>query len=330
VYKIVYVIVSNADDMFYEQAIISMLSVRKYMKNIPIIVLSDDDTYASFVERRKEIFELADEVKRIHIEEKLLNCEKSRWLKTNMRNYVEGDFLYLDVDTVVCDDLEDIDRTKDIACVMDKHYRLSEHPNRVFVEKNAKKCGYRTCYNDIHFNSGVMWVKDTPISYDFFVMWHELWQKGLEEGVAADQTSLNEANCRMNGMISELSGIWNCQISNYTKGVQYLFNCKVIHYFASYGNKGVPYDLADKDIIKSVLNKEDRVSIDSIIENPKSAFKCVYWLGNNKEEAEVLKSYVFRDILYLFNRCRIIFNIWNFCIRCRKKLFDILFVKWNK
>jgi hypothetical protein len=174
----------------------------------------------------------------------------------------------------------------------------------------ANRCGYGTDWDDKHFNGGLMWVSDDPESYEFFELWHSLWDEARKKGVTQDQASLNEANIRMNGIISEVDGIWNCQISNRTGAMPYLEEAKIIHYFASYGNQGVPYDLSDKHILQSVLEEEWRPELIGALENPKKAFKSVCALLNDKNDADLFETDSYKRLKKFYQNRRGLFNFF--------------------
>ena len=46
--KYVYVLVSSPNDLYYEQALMSVYSLRRHMKDADVVFLVDDTTAASF------------------------------------------------------------------------------------------------------------------------------------------------------------------------------------------------------------------------------------------------------------------------------------------
>lgn len=165
--------------------------------------------------------------------------QKSRYLKTRLREIVQGDFLFIDGDTLIADRLDEIDRmdqNTDIAAVSDGH---EETRNVGAIDKMPEKCrkaGFSNLDNEHCFNSGVLFVRDTPVAHDFFRTWHDCWKQSLANGVHFDQPAMWEANRIMGHPVQEFSGVWNCQF--YTKKREnynrYVKESKILHYYRTF------------------------------------------------------------------------------------------------
>ena len=201
--KYVYVLTSSEKDYFYEQCLISVVSLKKYHPDSEIVIFTDDNTAAGLKGFRSGIKKYA-EIEVVACDAAYDQKVRSRLLKTSVRHLIKGDFLYIDLDTVIADSLEGIgdcmeDMIENIGMVLDEHVETSRHYMYMNMKMNAEKMGYRVAYKDRHFNSGVMYVKDTPATYDFFKLWNVLYLECHKMGIDTDQTALNEANCRMVG-----------------------------------------------------------------------------------------------------------------------------------
>ena len=154
---------------------------------------------------------------------------KSRYLKTKLRFLVEGDYLYIDVDTLIAGSLNDIDRvTADIAAVPD-----GNGPLGLWNTKEAEICrqaGIPSPIGKPYFNGGVMYVKDTPSAYLFFERWHHLWKAMATKVEGRDQMSLLAANEQLGHPLHELSGAWNCQVLH-SSSLHYYQKAKILHYY---------------------------------------------------------------------------------------------------
>ena len=96
------------------------------------------------------------------------NHERSRLLKTNLRNIVEGDFLFIDTDTVIVGSLSDIDDCEyNIACVPDKHVPISQHSHRANIDNGARILGWHVDDDLKYYNSGVVFVRDNDFTHKF-------------------------------------------------------------------------------------------------------------------------------------------------------------------
>ena len=104
--KFLYILVSKESDIYYEQTLVSILSLRHYNPDAFVTLLVDDKTDANLMGFRAEIKTLVNEYKVVSFDDKISGLARSRLLKTNMRNLLEGDFLYIDGDTAIADKLD--------------------------------------------------------------------------------------------------------------------------------------------------------------------------------------------------------------------------------
>lgn len=228
--KLLYILISSTKDCYYEQALLSVMSAKCRMPSIPVSLLVDDETARSFVGERKEITEIVDEIIVENIDSSLNELARSRFLKTNMRKKVSGDFLYVDVDTLWVNSVDENDFSGLIMAVPDGHSRFSEYEAYNGHVEIAKKIGLY-CDYDYYFNSGCMFVRDNPFVYDFFEKWFLYWKQSSKQGVFSDQYSLNYVNYQERQFIKRLPDCYNVQISF---SIRYLLNAKLIHYFSSH------------------------------------------------------------------------------------------------
>lgn len=134
--KIVYVLASSQEDYFLEQCLISLKFLRKYNPEAYVVLVCDDTTESSLNGNRQDIKLLINELKSIQFERPVNKVERSRLMKVNLRKYVEGDFLYIDCDTIIVNDLSEIDNfTFSIGAVLDGHQPLKSHPMRSYFKK---------------------------------------------------------------------------------------------------------------------------------------------------------------------------------------------------
>ena len=159
--KIVYVIVSCEKDAYLEEAFISVCSLRKWNPNSIVEIVVDNQTDESLKGNRSAILNYIDKKIVVAFEDYWSNHEKSRLLKTNLRNIVEGDYLFIDTDTVITGDLSEIDDCEyDIACVPDKHVSIGQHGFRANIDNGAMILGWNVI-EDLkylsHENNGVLY-----------------------------------------------------------------------------------------------------------------------------------------------------------------------------
>lgn len=163
-------------------------------------------------------------------QKKFTNEQKNRYLKTSLRNHISGDFLYLDNDTLVLDNLEELNQLD---------YDLGAIPNKNFEEITSsqfnnylKLTGKEIYLRNIYYNGGVFYAKDSEKAKTFFDRWHNLWLKDLMKfGFSKDQPSFALAN--KSGEIAKMEDKYNCQIiSKY--GLGKIKEAKILHYYSNW------------------------------------------------------------------------------------------------
>lgn len=318
--NILYLVVSNESDTYLEQTILSIESLRAVMAEVKVYVLIDKETKNTLQGPRKKLQDIADVIIVAETPKELDKRNVSRYLKTTMYQYMDSDFLFIDGDTIICSDLSDVPQDSPIAAVVDMHLKISECPLRNRLESYALKAGYRAGFEDKHFNSGVLWVKKCKESELFFEQWHNLWSSALQKGLIQDQTSFNEVNCRMNGIINELDGTWNCQMRRYGTGFQYLYNAKIIHYFASNAAGSVPYDLSNEKLLRAALSDTYPIELDNIMKEPKSAFRKLTYTIADADSAVVIESKAFELLKIIYQKNNKLYRALNSTIQYFSKM----------
>lgn len=234
--KIVYDVISPIDSLYFEQAWASAWSLKQYNPDAYVVLLTDQATSDTLkTEERKGALDVIDEICIVTFKKDYTNKEKSRWIKTNMRNLICGDFLFIDADTIVTgvlDELECINCT--IGAVLDNHchsIEISNFPIFRMMYTNLFQQIYGIDYKDDTdvYNSGVLLVRDVPAAYEFFNLWHQNWLISRQHGECRDQLSMTKVLQEKKNFITELSGVYNCQIRT---SVQYLYDALILHTFS--------------------------------------------------------------------------------------------------
>jgi hypothetical protein len=310
--KFVYVLTSSEKDIYYEQFLLSLASMRLYNPVSEVIVLVDNKTKAGLKGKRSEYEKLVSEIMVIAVPGEFSQKEVSRWIKTSVHHYVTGNFLFIDCDTIITKKLQYDDFPPDIkvGAVLDKHAMLDKHYLRDYFIKEDTGAGFcSSIKSNTRFNGGLILCVNDPQSLEFHEKWHSLWLESLKKGCSQDMPALNQANYEMGSIIHELGGEWNCQISH--NGLIFLHNAKIIHYFATtLVSLDPPYKLASSSVFSSI-KKEGTVSpeIYSLLQNPLSAFEENSRIISDERALEVLDSALFRVLLWLRNKHYIFFKI---------------------
>lgn len=286
--KYVYVLTSTPSDLYYEQCLMSAYSLRLHMPKAQIIVLIDNKTQESFTEenKRTELSRLA-EIISIDFDDSVPNVDRSRLIKTAIPDYIEGSFLYIDCDTIICDDLSSIENEPfETAGVLDGHVMLDQHIHaKYFLQRDKKLCFHGTEASGCNINGGLILAKEGPQSKELFKAWNNMWKYSAYEcHDKHDQSALNEANYMTGLKMGHLDGKWNCQPSH--GGLAFLKDAKIIHYYSSEfsGKNYIPYyKLADKALQKRI--KEEGIipeDIKQMIAEPKFLFNSVHLINDQR------------------------------------------------
>lgn len=327
--QVVYVLVSNKNDIYCEQAILSLKSLYIYNPEVKSILVTDENTYDTLTGNRERILNIISETKIVKVPQNLSMLQRSRFLKTSLRNIIQGDYLFIDTDTIICDSLEEIDNFKyDIGAVKDHHLSISElsKAEKETIYKRADITSWEITENDlIYYNSGVMYVKDNDKTYALYEKWHRYWLENTKHNLNFDQPPLGKANSTSNNLIKELSGEWNCQLA--TNGISFLHEAKIIHYYyKTYWykvNKDIyPYKFFSKSPfleLKEYENIPEKFII--MIKNAKSLFEMNTNLTAG-EDVFLYSSTIFHLLEYLYYKHKYTFNVLNGSLKFFKKLIQ--------
>ncbi|MFR8963873.1 MAG: glycosyltransferase [Bacteroides uniformis] len=315
--KILYVLVSDEYDIYLEQTFLSIYSLRLYMPDVHVTLLIDDSTSETMVGGRESILEYVTENIIINLNHNFNKMQRSRYLKTMARNYVNGDFLYIDSDTIITSSLLRID---ELECLMgaveDTHTPIKKHILRKTIRRLCRNTNFSMNSIDTYFNSGVLYVKDCAETRDFFKSWNKNWIEGGKKGIFIDQISLAKTNYEFGNFIYELSAIWNCQI---TFGVRYVQEARIIHYLCTnivnandeiayfFQNKNIFYNLKNDYLISECLHNQIRNARNSFGERTKIVSGSDLDLMSSYFYLLLRQIYCYHHILFNLNESLLIF-----------------------
>ncbi|MDE6292910.1 MAG: hypothetical protein K2L98_04435 [Bacilli bacterium] len=301
--KIVYVLTSDYSDNYLEQLSLSLYSLRLHNPSLYVEIVVDRETNLSLRGDRLSLIEGASLITAIDVPAGYDKMRKSRWLKTNLRNLIAGDFLFVDTDTIICDN---IDFSKissgEISAVKDLHVNVNNHAHKYDILDRAKIVNWDLSdENKPYYNSGVLYVRDSDKTRQFYKVWNETWKVSEANGCASDQPSLCKTNELFGGIITPLDDNWNCQITE--NGIRFLSEAIIIHYFASGKSKALsPYIFNNENIYCKIKNEGLTESIKQLLENPKQAFIPKVQLISDKD-AELFNSPLSKYLRKFFYSC---------------------------
>ena len=231
--KIVYSLISTPKDYYLEQMLLSIYSVKKHNPLFSIEVITDSKTALYIRNCKNPLVSAINHITEIDIPHFYSDVQKSRFLKTQLTKFVEDDFLYLDVDTIIIKNIDSINNIETpLAAVADGNQYDTLEKKLTFQVGLVNKCGWeKELINKPWFNGGVISVKNNQETQYFFDCWHKNWLYSIKCGVNQDQPALCRANQQANQLMQHISPIWNCQLLS--NGFRFIDDAKILHYFAN-------------------------------------------------------------------------------------------------
>lgn len=328
--KIVYDVISSEGDNYFEQAWVSMFSLRHFNSKVHIVLLTDDST-AETIEKtyRKKAKQLIDDIVVVPFDKQYSNKEKSRWIKTSMRRLVKGDFLFIDADTIVTGALDEsyfdsfpnfIGAVHDYNC-SSQIVCHSEIFKIMYVNRLKSIYGIEYKEETDVYNSGVLFVKDVPEAYVLFDAWHKNWLIANDKGVCLDQLPLVKTCQDMGNPIQSMSGIYNCQVKF---SIQYLHEAIILHTFSHQQDSSLSPILGSYiyDEIKRSQNLSEKIK--DIILNAKNTFVSPCFLvGKEWVDISFMPIYILLKCLY-FSKSQLDKRVLSFLNLCSRAIMLFL------
>ena len=269
--QIIYVLISSDKDIYLEELWVSLYSLRIFHPDVTVKVLVDAPT-GRRIKERPALNSMITDVIVVQTPEGYNAKQRSRYIKTNIRQIIKGAYLFIDTDTVICKPLSDIDKLKDgIYAVPECHLPISENPfsplpnvKRIF-DTDASDCTY-------WFNSGVMYVSDNEQTHEFYRQWNKNWTFScFEKGDSQDQPALLKTNHDFGNYIQCLPDVYNCQVA---MSLRYFADAAIVHWWHMDFIEDQSYSPYFSLSIYKELKKHNAITpeIDSIIRNCKQTF----------------------------------------------------------
>ncbi len=294
--KLVYVIVGVSKSEYLNMLRISLASARRYMPAIEIEIVTDEETGKAL-----SVGDIPQKynarIVAVPIEGEYTTVERSRVLKTNLRELVSGDFLYLDTDTIICEDFSDYVPQGSVNLVADAHCLLAEQEEQGEpIRRAARQRGLNLDACERYYNGGVVIAKDDAVAHEFFRKWHETWKRTKQPKMHHDQYSLNAVNMEMNA-ICELDGTWNCQLTANYRAFSYLRGVKILHYL-SLQPEGI-YRLNRDELMTSELTDSQ---IEELIDRPEQHFLRFYFYAEDSVDNRIMLGSHYHLIRRIYTR----------------------------
>lgn len=232
--KLVYVLTCAPEGHYIEMALMSVWSARHWNPDAHIVLIADDLTDKLLVGKRAEILDhIAEKIVVPFEDDSLSMAYRSRWIKTTVRQLVDGDILYIDCDTIICKSLEDVDNFScEVGAVPDAMLPVNEFCSSM-LKKDMKRCaaiGVDLLQEKYYYCGGVIYAKDTPLAHKFYKLWHKYWKQSFAIQMLADQPGLCKANIECNHIFQRIPDTYDVIAYTHNR----LFHEPHILHFASH------------------------------------------------------------------------------------------------
>lgn len=187
--QVCYVLVCQGWDRHAQMTWLSAQSLRRHEPDVKITLVTESKTHRA-LQSAGELLGVVDDVVTIDtpIEDRRL---RAFHLKTLMRRHVDGDFLFMDGDTLVVNRVRDaLDFDTEVAAAVDFNFDHKFFPRQ--LRGPYTKLGW-TYPLPFYFNSGVVLMRDTPAVRQLSEEWTRRWLLLVEEGVPGDQDAFASA-----------------------------------------------------------------------------------------------------------------------------------------
>lgn len=305
--RFVYVLVSGGQDYFCEMTLLSLHSLRRFHPSDPIDLMVDAETARIVRERYGESPEGAC-LRVVSVPAEYAQKARSRFLKTRLRELVQGDFLYLDCDTIVCGSLNAIDTFPHVLGAVPDGHTQRQLDDVILIEK-CRRAGFDAVKGEPYFNGGVIYAKDTPEAHRFFQSWHARWLESLSRGYDVDQPALCQANIDTGQPLRELSGSWNCQMHT-VEGKQQRSDALILHYFTM-----EKLHSPVKERLLQDIRETGRITpaAEKVAQSPRTMGFAVF--TSEMAGDAPLNEFIYSDILYTYCSIRPLYNFLCFFAR---------------
>jgi hypothetical protein len=182
--NVCYVLVCEGWDRHAQMMWLSATSLKLHEPEASITLVTDPLTRQTLEQSAGQLLRLVDRV--VVVESDIADPRlRAFYLKTALRRHVEGDFLYLDGDTLVVKPIGDVlDTRGDVAAALDFNHDGPWFPPQLRQPYETLGWPYPL---EFYFNSGVMLMRDVPEVRSFSEEWTRRWHLLVDQGMPGDQ-----------------------------------------------------------------------------------------------------------------------------------------------
>lgn len=188
----------DRDAHYADLLAISALCVKRLHPAARITVLTDDESRQNVAGALRSLSRIEPNIRSVGRFDGSPRL-RSRFVKTQCRNVIRGDFLYLDCDTVAVGDLGDLFRCGGpLGAAIDRNCVDPDGGFPAWVIPDFERLGWKHPTR-FYLNGGVVFWKECPEARELGRLWHENWLKYTTTvDNPADQPAFNHSLSALN------------------------------------------------------------------------------------------------------------------------------------
>lgn len=192
--QVCFAVASDGERRYVDLLTISALALRKIYGAAKLTILTDDQSLPIIAPLLAH-HDLAKNIRSVGAFPGEMGA-RSRFAKTQARQFMEGDFLYLDADAIPVAGFDQLfrERTVSVCAAID---RSPEEPDGCGLPSWASSAFERLGWSHplpFYLNSGVVFWRDTPLARQLGNAWHENWLRFFQSSNDfADQPAFNHS-----------------------------------------------------------------------------------------------------------------------------------------
>lgn len=259
-----YAVATDGERRYVDLVAISALAVKRIHPGAKITVLTDDRSLP-IISSLLEPFALAEKVRSVGAYPAGAVGVRSRFVKTQVRQFIDGDFLYLDADAIPVASFARVFRCKEVLCAAIDRSPLMPGGNGFpsWAEPAFERLGW-PFPSKFYLNSGVVFWRDTSITRQLGRLWHENWLRFFRESNDfADQPAFNYCIDHLSGLFPRImDDKFNARVG---VAPEFARKAAIYHFYAS--GPGTPGSIAVNELLMRFREGSllDKLAIDAAI-----------------------------------------------------------------
>jgi hypothetical protein len=179
----VYVVTSTGRDIYSAMTRVSVSSLRLSNPNLGMTLVLDKPSSEALKAQADPLLDEVDQVLAFNTPEGPA-IYRNRFIKTSLRERIEGPYLFLDSDMLIRGHLSDVfSIDADVACAPN-HSKDRVEEQMCDEDRTAlARMGWQT-RPDVYVNGGLMLFNGTPGARRFAAAWHDGWLASYARGMA--------------------------------------------------------------------------------------------------------------------------------------------------